>query len=81
LAANRVTVVDTTGTHLDHPRYRSVARGQANGRWLAQDEPRLLRPNMTMDGLRREGMIDGLGEPAGATAMLMEAQDAITLFI
>jgi peroxiredoxin family protein len=38
---------------------------------------------MTMDllGLRREDLIDGLGEPAGATAMLMEAQDAITLFI
>jgi peroxiredoxin family protein len=38
---------------------------------------------MTMDllGLRREDMIDGLGEPAGATTMLMEAQDAITLFI
>jgi peroxiredoxin family protein len=38
---------------------------------------------MTMDllGLRREDMIDGLGEPAGATTMLAEAQDAITLFI
>ena len=38
---------------------------------------------MTMDllGLRREDMIEGLGEPAGATAMLLEAQDAITLFI
>jgi len=38
---------------------------------------------MTMDlmGLKREDMIDGLGEPVGATAMLMEAQDAITLFI
>ena len=38
---------------------------------------------MTMDllGLKREDMIDGLGEPAGATTMLMEAQDAITLFI
>ena len=38
---------------------------------------------MTMDllGLTREDMIDGLGEPAGATTMLMEAQDAITLFI
>jgi peroxiredoxin family protein len=38
---------------------------------------------MTMDllGLRREDMIDGLSEPAGATTMLMEAQDAVTLFI
>jgi peroxiredoxin family protein len=38
---------------------------------------------MTMDllGLKREDMIDGLEEPAGATTMLMEAKDAVTLFI
>ncbi len=44
---------------------------------------KLVPCQMTMDllGLRREDMIDGLGEPAGATAMLVEAQDAITLFI
>jgi len=38
---------------------------------------------MTMDllGLRREDMIDGLAEPVGATAMLLEAQDAVTFFI
>jgi peroxiredoxin family protein len=44
---------------------------------------KLVPCQMTMDllGLRREDMIDGLGEPAGATAMLLEAQDAITLFI
>ena len=44
---------------------------------------KLVPCQMTMDllGLRREDLIDGLGEPAGATAMLMEAQDAITLFI
>jgi peroxiredoxin family protein len=38
---------------------------------------------MSMDllGLTREDMIDGLDEPAGATAMLLEAQDAVTLFI
>ncbi len=38
---------------------------------------------MTMDllGLSREDMIDGLDEPAGATTMLLEAQDAVTLFI
>ena len=38
---------------------------------------------MTMDllGLRREDMIDGLDEPAGATTMLLESQDAVTLFI
>jgi peroxiredoxin family protein len=44
---------------------------------------KLVPCQMTMDllGLRREDMIDGVGEPAGATTMLMEAQDAITLFI
>jgi peroxiredoxin family protein len=44
---------------------------------------KLVPCQMTMDlmGLKREDMIDGLGEPAGATAMLLESQDAITLFI
>lgn len=44
---------------------------------------KLVPCQMTMDllGLKREDMIDGLGDPAGATTMLMEAQDAITLFI
>jgi peroxiredoxin family protein len=44
---------------------------------------KLVPCQMTMDllGLRREDMIEGLGEPAGATTMLLEAQDAITLFI
>ena len=44
---------------------------------------KLVPCQMTMDllGLTREDMIDGLGEPVGATAMLLEAQDAITLFI
>ena len=44
---------------------------------------KLVPCQMTMDllGLKREDMIDGLGEPVGATTMLMEAQDAITLFI
>jgi peroxiredoxin family protein len=44
---------------------------------------KLVPCQMTMDllGLRREDMIDGLGEPVGATAMLLEAQDAVTLFI
>jgi peroxiredoxin family protein len=38
---------------------------------------------MTMDllGLKREDLIEGLGEPAGATTALLEAQDATTLFI
>jgi len=44
---------------------------------------KLVPCQMTMDllGLKREDMIEGLGEPVGATAMLLEAQDAITLFI
>ncbi len=44
---------------------------------------RLVPCQMTMDllGLSRDDMIDGLGDPVGATAMLLEAQDAVTLFI
>jgi peroxiredoxin family protein len=44
---------------------------------------KLVPCQMTMDllGLKREDMIDGLAEPAGATTMLMEAKDAVTLFI
>lgn len=44
---------------------------------------RLVPCQMTMDmlGLRREDLIDGLDEPAGATTALLEAQDAVTLFI
>jgi peroxiredoxin family protein len=44
---------------------------------------RLVPCQMTMDllGLKREDMIDGLEAPVGATTMLMEAQDAVTLFI
>lgn len=38
---------------------------------------------MTMDllGLSREDLVEGLEEPAGATTALLEAQDAVTLFI
>ncbi len=44
---------------------------------------RLVPCQMTMDllGLGREDLIEGLEEPAGATSALLEAQDAITLFI
>jgi peroxiredoxin family protein len=44
---------------------------------------RLVPCQMTMDlmGLTREDLIDGLEEPAGATSALLEAQDAIALFI
>jgi peroxiredoxin family protein len=51
---------------------------------LAKDLGVKLVPcQMTMDllGLTREDMIDGLEEPAGATTALLEAQDAVTLFI
>jgi peroxiredoxin family protein len=38
---------------------------------------------MTMDllGLTADDLIEGLDEPAGATTALLEAQDAVTLFI
>lgn len=44
---------------------------------------KLVPCQMTMDmmGLRREDLIDGLEEPAGATTALLEAQGANTLFI
>jgi peroxiredoxin family protein len=51
---------------------------------LAKDLGVKLVPcQMTMDllGLHRDDLIDGLEEPAGATTALLEAQDAITLFI
>jgi peroxiredoxin family protein len=43
----------------------------------------LIPCQMTMDllGLKREDLIDGLDEPAGATMALAQAQGAITLFI
>lgn len=43
----------------------------------------LIPCQMTMDlmGLKREDLIDGLEEPAGATKALAEAQGATTLFI
>jgi peroxiredoxin family protein len=43
----------------------------------------LIPCQMTMDllGLKREDLIDGLDEPAGATKALADAQNAITLFI
>jgi peroxiredoxin family protein len=44
---------------------------------------RLVPCQMTLDlmGLTREDLIDGLEEPAGATTALLQAKDAITLFI
>ena len=43
----------------------------------------LIPCQMTMDllGLTKEDLIDGLADPAGATTALVEAQDAVTLFI
>ncbi len=44
---------------------------------------RLIPCQMTMDllGLQATDLVEGLGEPAGATTALLEAQDAVTLFI
>jgi peroxiredoxin family protein len=44
---------------------------------------RLIPCQMTMDllGLSRDDLVEGLEEPAGATSALLEAQEAVTLFI
>lgn len=44
---------------------------------------RLIPCQMTMDmmGLKREDMIEGVADPAGATTALLEAEGATTLFI
>jgi peroxiredoxin family protein len=44
---------------------------------------RLIPCQMTMDllGLKKEDLIEGIGEPAGATTALLEADGATTLFI
>ncbi|HYM95762.1 MAG TPA: FAD-dependent oxidoreductase [Candidatus Sulfotelmatobacter sp.] len=44
----KVTVVDPTGMHVYQPGFLYVALGQANGRWLAQDERHLLRRSVEM---------------------------------
>lgn len=44
---------------------------------------KLIPCQMTMDllGLEVDDLIDGIDPPAGATTMLLEAQEAVTLFI
>ena len=44
---------------------------------------KLVPCQMTMDllGLTKDDLIDGIDPPAGATTMLMEAQEAVTFFI
>jgi peroxiredoxin family protein len=44
---------------------------------------KLIPCQMTMDllGLDKDDLIDGIDPPAGATTMLLEAQEAVTLFI
>ncbi len=49
LGANAtVTLVDPVGMHVYQPGFLYVALGQANGRWLAQDERQLLRNDVQM---------------------------------
>jgi sulfide:quinone oxidoreductase len=43
-----VTVIDPVGMHVYQPGFLYVALGQANGRWLAQDERHLLRNDVQM---------------------------------
>jgi sulfide:quinone oxidoreductase len=47
-ADGKVTVVDPAGMHVYQPGFLYVALGQANGRWLAQDERHLLRHEVAM---------------------------------
>jgi sulfide:quinone oxidoreductase len=44
----RVTLIDPVGMHLYQPGFLYLALGQANGRWLAQDERRLLRDEVEL---------------------------------
>ena len=47
-ADGTVTVIDPVGMHVYQPGFLYVALGQANGRWLAQDERHLLRDDVQM---------------------------------
>jgi len=47
-ASATVTLVDPVGMHVYQPGFLYVALGQANGRWLAQDERQLLRGDVQM---------------------------------
>jgi sulfide:quinone oxidoreductase len=47
-ADGTVTVIDPVGMHVYQPGFLYVALGQANGRWLAQDERHLLRNDVQM---------------------------------
>ncbi len=57
-------------------RCHDLEMARAMGVWLIPCQ-------MTMDllGISREDLVDGVEEPAGATTALLEAQDAMTLFI
>src|SRR3989442_5320725 len=46
--AAHATLIDPVGMHLYQPGFLYVALGQANGRWLAQDERRLLRDEVQL---------------------------------
>lgn len=47
-ADGTVSVIDPVGMHVYQPGFLYVALGQANGRWLAQDERHLLRDAVQM---------------------------------
>ena len=47
-ASVKVTLIDPAGMHVYQPGFLYVALGQANGRWLAQDERRLLRDEVEL---------------------------------
>src|SRR5579864_9472418 len=69
-SAARVTLIDPVGMHLYQPGFLYVALGQANGRWLAQDERHLLRSEVRM-------VIDAAVrvDPAGRTVTLGRGEE------
>lgn len=44
----KVTVIDPSGMHIYQPGFLYVALGEANGRWLARDERKLLRKDVEL---------------------------------
>lgn len=44
----KITVIDPSGMHIYQPGFLYVALGEANGRWLARDERKLLRKDVEL---------------------------------
>jgi NADPH-dependent 2,4-dienoyl-CoA reductase/sulfur reductase-like enzyme len=72
-AAAKVTLIDRIGMHVYQPGFLYVALGQANGRWLEQDERRLLRDDVELM-IDRAVRID----PEGRTIELARGGASVT---